>query len=86
MFTLLPKGKIWPAFIDYACASVATVETSRINYRQSEIALALVESLIEDMSINIVVVCPYRATMRYLDGLILRHRQLGLTHLEKSFQ
>lgn len=47
-----------------------TIDTSRVNYGQAEIALALMETLTKAHGTKFVVVSPYRATKAYLEGLM----------------
>ncbi|KAI8651827.1 AAA-12 domain-containing protein [Fusarium keratoplasticum] len=42
-----PTGKIWPVFIDCLHTVMRTIDTSRVNYGQAKIALALMETLIK---------------------------------------
>ncbi|KAJ4192363.1 hypothetical protein NW767_010587 [Fusarium falciforme] len=49
---------------------VKAIDTSRVNYGQAEIALALMETLIKAHGTKFVVVSPYRATKAYLEELI----------------
>ncbi|RTE77769.1 hypothetical protein BHE90_007737 [Fusarium euwallaceae] len=65
-----PTGKIWPVFINYLHTAVRTIGTSRVNYGQAEIALALMETLIKAHGTKFVVVSPYRVTKAYLESLI----------------
>ncbi|RSM15178.1 hypothetical protein CDV31_005112 [Fusarium ambrosium] len=65
-----PTGKIWPVFINCLYTVVRTIDTSRVNYGQAEIALALMETLIKAHGTKFVVVSPYWDTKAYLEGLI----------------
>ncbi|RSL87080.1 hypothetical protein CEP52_015632 [Fusarium oligoseptatum] len=65
-----PTGKIWPVFINCLHTAVRTIGTSRVNYGQAEIALALMETLIKAHGTKFVVVSPYRVTKAYLESLI----------------
>ncbi|KAJ4238303.1 hypothetical protein NW757_013197 [Fusarium falciforme] len=64
-----PTGKIWPVFINCLHTAVKVIDTSRVNYGQAEIALALMETLIKAHGTKFVVVSPYRATKAYLEEL-----------------
>ncbi|EEU41631.1 uncharacterized protein NECHADRAFT_87900 [Fusarium vanettenii 77-13-4] len=63
-------GKIWPVFINCLHTAVRTIDTSRVNYGQAEIALALMETLTKAHGTKFVVVSPYRATKANLEGLM----------------
>ncbi|KAM0414627.1 hypothetical protein ACHAPT_013530 [Fusarium lateritium] len=65
-----PAGSIWPAFINCAHTAVRKIDTSSVNYGQSEIVIALVESLTKVNPVRFVVVSPYRATKAYLEDLV----------------
>lgn len=65
-------GEIWPVFINCLHTAVRTIDTSRANYGQTEIALVLMETLIKAHGTKFAVVSPCRATKTYLEGLILQ--------------